>query len=918
MNFVLRKAVVGLTALFLLMLPAATMLSAAVEMDNDGYADVICEDDFETGVINSTKFSFQTNAAARPATIVQSPVDVDEHGYVVAVPTMGVNGVTDHFFRTNYSLVNKNYSTAMLEGEAVERLQQMRCTVDVMFPEYMSLNVHVIGHKDISTRTSLTMTKFTEGGSMYVSGASKSMKYELNTWYSLIFDIDLIAKKYTMYLNGEVFEADMPFNITASYLLSFGVQKGKASFAQDSFAYTDNISYRVATAPTVQSVSPAADYQDFPVQDGEVLFTFDGTIDESCLPTVQVTDKDGEPVNTAISVDGTDLTVRFTEQLEFNTDYIITIPAGITGMNGKVNNSPITHSIHTIPSGMYTGALRFTEVPADFTVGGTVTAEVAIGSPESEADAVLAVAAYDENGAMLALETDEVTVPADIMINSSVSLNIAGASKVCAFVLGGGEQSTPICSDVLVLTDEGVEKVSNDASLTAEAEIDNFTVDGISAKFEGSVSEEGVRLLIARVEKNGNLMWIAPVFTQDNGSFSAIYSSDELEDDGDYKLIITGRRMPEAITDAYYYFSVTSQLGIKDSVNQASSAAAIKTTLAPYEGILDVATGAFCDVVYQTLYEQRPMESFEALLTLMNHSYTLFGTVNNTNWSTMAEILTNDENILLNGHADVSYFKALSRTEQNKVCRYMVQYMPVDDFLELRVGFGKAVIDYKNSLQAHSGSSDGGNSSYIVTTGVTKPEQTQKPTSVKPIFNDLTEVSWAEESILSLAQRGILSGDGNGSFRPNDSITREEFVKLLLGGLGIAPVDGNSGFEDEEIGAWYASWLTAARQAEIVNGDENGNFGVGQRISRQDMAVMVFRAIESTEGESLVSGVNVTFADQTEISDYAVDAVKWMRQEELLSGMGDNRFAPLENASRAQAAKLIDSLLQWKYRRNNR
>ena len=102
-----------------------------------------------------------------------------------------------------------------------------------------------------------------------------------------------------------------------------------------------------------------------------------------------------------------------------------------------------------------------------------------------------------------------------------------------------------------------------------------------------------------------------------------------------------------------------------------------------------------------------------------------------------------------------------------------------------------------------------------------------------------------------------------------------------------------------------------------MNGDENGNFGVGQQISRQDMAVMVFRAIQRAAGESLVANADIAFADQAEISDYAVDAVKWMRQEKLLSGMGDNRFAPLENASRAQAAKLIGSLLQWSDGRNN-
>ena len=80
---------------------------------------------------------------------------------------------------------------------------------------------------------------------------------------------------------------------------------------------------------------------------------------------------------------------------------------------------------------------------------------------------------------------------------------------------------------------------------------------------------------------------------------------------------------------------------------------------------------------------------------------------------------------------------------------------------------------------------------------------------------------------------------------------------------------------------------------------------------------MVFRAVETTAGQKLRAAQSAAFADCSQISAYALDAVDWMHQEMLISGMGDNPFAPLENASRAQAAKLIEGLLQWRDGRNN-
>ena len=141
-------------------------------------------------------------------------------------------------------------------------------------------------------------------------------------------------------------------------------------------------------------------------------------------------------------------------------------------------------------------------------------------------------------------------------------------------------------------------------------------------------------------------------------------------------------------------------------------------------------------------------------------------------------------------------------------------------------------------------------------------------------------------------------------------------MKLLLCGLGIDPVNKESGFSDAVKNAWYEPYLAAAKAAGIVTGDPGGSFGIGRQITRQDMAVMVFRAVEMMEGQR-PAAQSAEFQDQNQISAYAADAVNWMYQETLISGMGDHTFAPLENASRAQAVKVMEGLLQWRDGRNH-
>lgn len=176
-------------------------------------------------------------------------------------------------------------------------------------------------------------------------------------------------------------------------------------------------------------------------------------------------------------------------------------------------------------------------------------------------------------------------------------------------------------------------------------------------------------------------------------------------------------------------------------------------------------------------------------------------------------------------------------------------------------------------------------------------------------FSDLDEAEWARDAVETLAEKGVISGDGDGRFRPNDTVTREEFVKMLMEASGIASEGVACPFVDVFKNDWFYSYVGAARQAGIVNGLSDSIFGVGLKISRQDAAVMINRAADYV-GKNLVSAKEYTsFSDEGQIAEYAADAVRKLYECGVINGMEDGSFRPYSTCTRAEAAKMIYGLL---------
>ncbi len=190
----------------------------------------------------------------------------------------------------------------------------------------------------------------------------------------------------------------------------------------------------------------------------------------------------------------------------------------------------------------------------------------------------------------------------------------------------------------------------------------------------------------------------------------------------------------------------------------------------------------------------------------------------------------------------------------------------------------------------------------VPSTGALKPELSLK-------FTDLGSVLWAYPSISVLYEEGIINGVSETEFKPENLVTREQFVKMLVLAMGLEISNESAGFSDVSENMWYAEFINTAYNNKIVNGFSATEFGVGQNITRQDMAVMIYNAMvkcgfSGTENETV-------FSDMNDVSDYAKSAVSKLSKAGIINGVGDNLFAPKNTATRAEAAVIVERALKY-------
>ncbi len=167
---------------------------------------------------------------------------------------------------------------------------------------------------------------------------------------------------------------------------------------------------------------------------------------------------------------------------------------------------------------------------------------------------------------------------------------------------------------------------------------------------------------------------------------------------------------------------------------------------------------------------------------------------------------------------------------------------------------------------------------------------------------------WGKDYIAALNARGIINGKEKDMFMPDDSIKREEFIKLVVALFGLLDEDAKSDFTDVSPDAWYAPYVASAAKAGITSGLGDGSFGVGKYITRQDMAKIIGTVLDSYGVVS--TEMYYEFNDSDKIAPYAEKYVQKMANLKIISGDDQKNFNPKKNATRQEAAKMIYGMLK--------
>jgi len=168
-------------------------------------------------------------------------------------------------------------------------------------------------------------------------------------------------------------------------------------------------------------------------------------------------------------------------------------------------------------------------------------------------------------------------------------------------------------------------------------------------------------------------------------------------------------------------------------------------------------------------------------------------------------------------------------------------------------------------------------------------------------FRDVDAVSWYADAVRYMSAREWMQGSGN-DFSPSDRTSRGMIVTILHRMAGVASTSaGSRAFADVTSGKYYADAVAWASALGIASGYGDGNFGVNDSITREQLAVMLWRYADSPTS----SGELSSFTDQDQVSGFAAEALAWAVEKGIMSGKGKGNLDPRGQATRAEIAQMM-------------
>ncbi|MBO5407928.1 MAG: S-layer homology domain-containing protein [Clostridia bacterium] len=437
---------------------------------------------------------------------------------------------------------------------------------------------------------------------------------------------------------------------------------------------------------------------------------------------------------------------------------------------------------------------------------------------------------------------------------------------------------------------------------------ETYTIDETVALYQTLISGGSESALATFLNTNyGDLNDADSLFSE------VIYTDGELLSQFITNLLSTGASATTAEEIATNVWK-TSLLTIANESNDASVvnksvdsilSQADKTGLA--DTYSDVLTQATKDELVQNIL-QKPddFEDVEEYIHFVEEEIILNAFRNSNGWETVKKIFNDNKDFF--APATKTLIDKVNHSAYATKIYNRLQGMNAADesqvYALLKAAYEKDYAGGTTGGTTGSGSSGGSGAVVAVPIGGSEKDSISEK---KASFQDVSSVPWAVDAIEYLYDLKVINGKAQDMFYPQDFVKREEFVKMIAIAANIPLTEQPVKYTDVSESDWFYPYVAAASGYGLVNGIGNNVYGVGQNITRQDIAVLCSRLLVNAE-EPLKDEI-VNFADNDKISDYAAKAVEKVAYLGLMIGNENLEFSPQEYATRAETAVILQRLV---------
>lgn len=182
----------------------------------------------------------------------------------------------------------------------------------------------------------------------------------------------------------------------------------------------------------------------------------------------------------------------------------------------------------------------------------------------------------------------------------------------------------------------------------------------------------------------------------------------------------------------------------------------------------------------------------------------------------------------------------------------------------------------------------------------------QETPNETPNFRDVVPSYWAYKEISDFASKKYIMGYEDNTFLPGANISRAEFAAVLVRALGFKEVNPAAvSFKDVDAGSWYCSYVETVCSGNLMKGYDDGSFKPNENITRQEIAAALVRAL----GKDKEQAGDLAFSDKESVSGWARNMVSIAVAEGLIQGYPDNTFGPQKKSTRAEAVSMFSRML---------